>query len=71
MEQILVQAKSWKQDGTILIESGIEWENKELEVIKARRLVGQFTLEDLKQKSKVLNEEIRRLEKAKQMLSSL
>jgi len=71
LEQTLAQAKSWKQDGTILIESGIEWANKELEVIKARRLVGQFTLEDLKQKSKVLNEDIRRLEKAKQMLSSL
>ena len=63
LEQTSAQAKVWKQEGAVLIETGIEWANKELEVIKARRLVGQITLEDLKKKSKVINDEIHRLEK--------
>jgi hypothetical protein len=71
LEQTLAQAKIWKQEGADLIESGIAWANKELEVIKARNLVGQITLEDLKKRSKGINEEIHRLEKAKQMLYSL
>jgi len=71
LEQVSAQADVWKQEGVTLIRYGIEWANKELEVIKARRLVGQITLEDLKKKSRVINEEIHRLEKAKQMLYSL
>jgi hypothetical protein len=71
LEQTSAQAKIWKQEGVVLIETGLEWANKELDVIKARRLVGQLTLEDLKKKSMVINEEIHRLEKAKEMLHSL
>lgn len=71
LNQTLSQARIWKKEGAALIEHGIKWANNELEIIKARRLVGQITLENLKKESKRLNEEIRRLEEAQKILASI
>lgn len=67
----LTEAELWKKTGATLIESGISWTNKELEIIRTRRLVGQISLDELKTRSKFLNEEMHRLEDAKKILASL
>lgn len=68
----LEEAETWKREGVVLLESAIQAANKELEIIRARRVSGQITnIDDVKKKSKSLNDEIYRLEKAREMIGSL
>jgi hypothetical protein len=71
LKEVEMQANIWKTTGIPLVEEGINWMQEELEIIRVRKLVGQLTLEELKQRSKEINREIIQLEKAKQILTSL
>lgn len=65
------EATLWKTDGLSCLDSGVHWIQKELAITRTRKLVGQLSLEELQQRSKYLNEEMRRLENAKHILNSL
>jgi uncharacterized small protein (DUF1192 family) len=65
------EAALWKTDGVACLNSGVHWIQKELAITRTRKLVGQLSLEELQQRSKYLNEEMRRLENAKHILNSL
>lgn len=72
LTESLVEAKIWKKEGVVLLENAIQSAYKELEIIRARRLSGQITnIDILKKKSKSLNDEIRRLEKAREVIDLL
>lgn len=65
------EAALWKTDGEACLDSGVHWIQKELTITRTRKLVGQLSLEELQIRSKYLNEEMRRLESAKHILTSL
>ena len=65
------EARTWKADGISLLDNGMSWIKGELEVVRSRKLIGQLTTEELQQKSKVLNQELRRLDEAKDIIKSL
>lgn len=72
LSKSLAEAELWKREGVVLLENAIQLANKELEIIRARKLSGQIkNMEEVKKKSKSLNDEIRRLEKAREVISSL
>ncbi len=72
LNESLAEAEIWKKEGFDLLDSAIKLANKELEIIRARKLAGQINdIDEVKKKSKSLNDEIRRLEKAKQVIDSL
>ncbi|HCK65969.1 MAG TPA: hypothetical protein DHW49_06865 [Anaerolineae bacterium] len=72
LSKSLAEAELWKREGVVLLENAIQLANKELEIIRARKLSGQIKdMEEVKKKSKSLNDEIRRLEKAREVISSL
>jgi hypothetical protein len=72
LSKSLAEAEIWKREGVILLENAIQLANKELEIIRARKLSGQITdMDEVKKKSKSLNDEIRRLEKARDVIGSL
>jgi hypothetical protein len=72
LNKSLAEAEIWKREGVVLLENAIQSANKELEIIRARKLSGQITdINDVKKKSKSLNDEIRRLEKAKEVIGLL
>lgn len=72
LNESFAEVEIWKREGVALLENAIQSANKELEIIRARKLSGQITdIDDLKKKSKSLNDEIRRLEKAIQVIDSL
>jgi len=72
LSESLAEAEIWKKEGLSLLENAIKSANKELEIIRARKLSGQITdINEVKKKSKALNDEIQRLEKAKQVINSL
>lgn len=72
LNESLAEAEIWKREGVVLLESVIQSANKELEIIRARKLSGQIVdIDDVKKKSKSLNDEIRRLEKAKELIGLL
>ncbi|HNE05306.1 MAG TPA: hypothetical protein PLT08_12350, partial [Anaerolineales bacterium] len=72
LNKSLAEAEIWKREGVVLLESVIQSANKELEIIRARKLSGQIVdIDDVKKKSKSLNDEIRRLEKAKELIGLL
>lgn len=72
LNESLAEAEIWKTEGAVLLESAIHSANKELEIIRARKLSGQIVnIDDLKKKSKSLNDEIRRLEKASEVINLL
>lgn len=72
LNESLAEAEIWKREGIVLLEIAIQSANKELEIIRARKLCGQITdIDDVKKKSKSLNDEIRRLENARQVIDSL
>lgn len=67
----LAEAELWKKEGVVLLENAIQLADKELKILRARKLAGQITNEEVKKKSKSLNEEIFRLENAKQIINSI
>lgn len=72
LSKSLAEAEIWKREGVVLLENAIQLANKELAIIRARKLSGQITdIDEVKKKSKSLNDEIRRLEKAREAISSL
>lgn len=72
LNKSLAEAEIWKREGVVILENAIQSANKELEIIRARKLSGQITdIDDVKKKSKSLNEEIRRLEKAREVIGLL
>ncbi len=72
LSKSLAEAEIWKREGIVLLENAIQSANKELEIIRARKLSGQITdMDDVKKKSKSLNDEIRRLEKAREVIGLL
>ena len=60
-----------EKEGVVLLENAIQLADKELKILRARKLAGQITNEEVKKKSKSLNEEIFRLENAKQIINSI
>jgi hypothetical protein len=72
LSKSLAEAEIWKREGVILLENAIQLANKELEIIRARKLSGQIAdMDEVKKKSKSLNDEIRRLEKAREVIGLL
>lgn len=72
LDKSLAEAEIWKREGVFLLENAIQSANKELEIIRARKLSGQITdMDEVKKKSKSLNDEIHRLEKAKEVIGLL
>lgn len=72
LNESLAEAEIWKREGVVLLESATQSANKELEIIRARKLSGQIAeIDDVKKKSKSLNDEIRRLEKARELINLL
>lgn len=72
LNESLAEAEIWKTEGAVLLESAIHSANNELEIIRARKLSGQLAdMDDVKRKSKALNDEIRRLEKAREVINLL
>lgn len=71
LNKLNIQVRTWKTIGISLLEDGVIWMREQLEVIKARKLVGEIIVDELKQKSKVLNLEINRLEEAKNIILSM
>lgn len=72
LSKSLAEAEIWKREGVVLLENAIQSANKELEIIRARKLSGQITdVDEVKKKSKSLNDEIRRLEKAREVIGLL
>jgi hypothetical protein len=71
LSQTEKEANVWKTDGISYLESGVAWIQKELDIIRIRKLVGQLSVEELQQRSKYLNQEMRRLDSARQILASL
>lgn len=71
LDQYSAQAGIWKKEGLKVINDRINWAKSELEIVRARKLLGQITIEELKKRSRLLNDEIRRLEEAKNSLNFL
>ncbi len=72
LSKSLAEAEIWKREGVMLLENAIQLANKELEIIRARKLSGQIAdMDEVKKKSKSLNDEIRRLEKAREAIGLL
>ncbi len=72
LSESLTESEIWKKEGLTLLDNAIQSANKELEIIRARKLAGQTTdIDEVKKKSKALNDEIHRLENAKQVINSL
>ena len=72
LDKSLAEAEIWKREGVVLLKNAIQSVNKELEIIRARKLSGQITdMDEVKKKSKSLNDEIHRLEKAKEVIGLL
>lgn len=72
LSKSLSEAEIWKKEGVVLLENAIQSANKELEIIRARKLSGQITdVDEVKKKSKALNDEIHRLEKAREVIGLL
>lgn len=72
LDKSLAEAEIWKREGVFLLGNAIQSANKELEIIRARKLSGQITdMDEVKKKSKSLNDEIHRLEKAKEVIGLL
>ncbi|HNS62287.1 MAG TPA: hypothetical protein PKK96_14895 [Anaerolineales bacterium] len=72
LSKSLAEAEIWKGEGVVLLENAIRSANKELEIVRARKLSGQIMdMDEVKKKSKSLNNEIRRLEKARELIGLL
>lgn len=65
------EAHIWKTEGISFLDSGLIWLQQELEIVKARKLVGQISREVLIERSRILNREKEHLHEAKLILESL
>jgi hypothetical protein len=71
LNQAEEEVKIWQTEGVSCLEDGISWIRRELEITRIRKLVGQLGIEELQQRSKSLNQELRRMEQARKILSTL